>query len=349
MYSQEIADLLKEIILYIACIGQVELRGHSDEEEGEETSLFYRECKKNGFKIDEAIKSIVEQMISSEDYISLQEECVDNDDLDRLFEYIITYVGIYNFSILLASQIYYYSSKFKKIYKNDNSEDDCDDDSDYVYESDKDDSEDETKPFLVSPLLRRRMNISDDECRNTNGKDDSDDEECEPTSCQSCGGDFGHKKIIGDNGKFYCCDDCMDSDYVYESEESDDESEESDDESEESDDESEESDDESEESDDESEESDDESEESDENKIKLTKNFNINTIKQYLSNGWIDKDGNQCYCIKWNGNEGYLVMLPNNYLEIRFEHDDDNYVANAFVKKYITALTIRSLDYYIKI
>jgi hypothetical protein len=42
--------------------------------------------------------------------------------------------------------------------------------------------------------------------------DNSDDEEGEPTSCQFCAGDFGHKKIIGNNGKFYCCDECMDND-----------------------------------------------------------------------------------------------------------------------------------------
>jgi hypothetical protein len=289
------ADLLKEIILYIACISPVDLRGNTIKN-GHERSLVYNECKKNGFKIDEAIKSAVEQMVSSHDYISLQKDCINDEDLDRLFDYIICYLGIYNFNILPESQIEYYYSKFKEIYvcidveeeeedDNEDSDDESeDDDSEYVYESDEDsddESDDNEQPFLVSPLLRRRMNISDDECKNT--KDEKEEEE----------------------------EDDDDSDYVYESESDDDES---DDESD------------NDESDDES----DNDESDDEN------NFNIDTIKQYLSNGWIDKHGNQCYCIKWKGFEGYMIMLPKNFIEIRFEHDDDNYVANAFVKKYIS-------------
>jgi hypothetical protein len=290
------ADLLKEIILYIACISPVDLRGNTIKN-GHERSLIYNECKKNGFKIDEAIKSAVEQMVSSHDYISLQKDCINDEDLDRLFDYIICYLGIYNFNILPESQIEYYYSKFKEIYvcidveeeeedDNEDSDDESeDDDSEYVYESDEDsddESDDNEQPFLVSPLLRRRMNISDDECKNT--KDEKEEEE----------------------------EDDDDSDYVYESESDDDESD--DDESD----------------DDESDDKSDDDESDDEN------NFNIDTIKQYLSNGWIDKHGNQCYCIKWKGFEGYMIMLPKNFIEIRFEHDDDNYVANAFVKKYIS-------------
>ena len=318
MSSQKIADLLKEIILYIACISPIDLRGNTIKN-GHERSLIYNECKKNGFKIDEAIKSVVEQMVSTEYYISREECCIhDDDDLDRLFDYITCYLGIYNFNILPESQIEYYYSKFKEIYAEED-----EDDSEYIYESDEeddseDDSEDDnatTQPFLVSPLLRRRMNISDDECKNTKGKEEEDDS-----------------------------DDDDDSDYVYESEEEDDESEdddeseEDDNKSEEHDNKSEEDDDESEEDDNKSEEYDDESDESDdedENKIKLSRNFNIDTIKKYLSNDWIDRDGNQCYCINWKGNEGYMIMLPNNFIEISFEHDDDNCVANAFVRNRI--------------
>jgi hypothetical protein len=46
----------------------------------------------------------------------------------------------------------------------------------------------------------------------TNDADDDKDDSCEPKHCQSCGGKFGHKKIIGTNKKFYCCDECMDDD-----------------------------------------------------------------------------------------------------------------------------------------
>ena len=264
--------------------------------------MIYNECKKNGFKIDEAINSAVEQMVSSHDYISLQKDCINDEDLDRLFDYIICYLGIYNFNILPESQIKYYYSKFKEIYVQidvEDEEEEEEDDSEYVYESDEDSDEDSDEnsddesydnkqPFLVSPLLRRRMNISDDECKNT--KDEEEDEEEEEEEDEEE-------------------DDDDDSDYVYELESDDDESDDDESDDDESDDD----------------ESDDEN------------NFYIDTIKQYLSNGWIDKDGNQCYCIKWKGFQGYMIMLPKNFIEIRFEHDDDNYVTNAFVRRYINS------------
>ena len=346
MSSQKIADLLKEIILYIACISPIDLRGNTIKN-GHERSLIYNECKKNGFKIDEAIKSVVEQMVSTEYYISREECCIhDDDDLDRLFDYITCYLGIYNFNILPESQIEYYYSKFKEIYAEED-----DDNSEYIYESDEDDSEDEseddsatTQPFLVSPLLRRRMNISDDECKNTKGKEEDDNSDDDDDSDYVYESEEDDDESKEEDNKSEKDDDDDDSDYVYESED-DDKSQEEENKSEEKDDdddsdyvykseedESEEYDDESEESDDESEESDDE----DENKIKLPRNFNIDTIKQYLSNDWIDRYGNQCYCINWKGNEGYMIMLPNNFIEISFEHDDDNCVANAFVRKYIS-------------
>jgi hypothetical protein len=51
---------------------------------------------------------------------------------------------------------------------------------------------------------------------------DEENKDIEPTSCHLCGDDFGIKKIIGNNGKFYCSDDCMDCDDTFPNEDDED-------------------------------------------------------------------------------------------------------------------------------